>query len=241
MKFKTLALLISALALCSFTFVKLSNSEIKFKKELGIENSVPETLYLPSGKGLALVSFGYRNALAHFLWFQTNNYFGKHYRGDRNYKWLSHYCNLVSDLNPKNRDYYQFCGTMLSWEANRIDDSLEIFSKAIAAYPDDWFFYYLRGFTYAFFAANDEKAKLDFTRSATLPNAHPFVANLASRKILAQDRKEDAIEFLRQAIDMASDAATKSILENRIKQIQSSSPGDALGKNNWNRFRKNTE
>ena len=235
MKFKPLALLLLSLALCSFTFTKLSASKIEIKT-----SSSTEMLYLPSGKGLEFISFGYRNALAHFLWFQTNNYFGKHYRGDRNYKWLSHYCNLVSSLNPKNRDYYQFCGTMLSWEADKANESIEIFSKAIAAYPDDWFFYYLRGFTYAFFVGDDEKAKTDFAKSATLPNAHPLVANLASRKILAQEKKDAAIEFLKQAIDMASDPGTKSILENRLNQILSSNRNDLLGKNNWKRLRGST-
>jgi tetratricopeptide (TPR) repeat protein len=229
MNAKALALLFGTLILCSFSFIKLAQLE---QKEVG--NPHPEVLYLPAEKALEFISFGYRNTLAHFLWFHTNNYFGKHYRGDRNYDWLSHYCNLVTTLNPKNRDYYQFCGTMLSWEANRIEDSIAIFTRAIAAYPQDWLYYYFRGFTYAFFAQDDLKSQADFIKSATLPNANHFVARLASKQILANGSVEEAKEFLREAINMASDPGTKSILENRLRQMESSSPS-TLKQLPWNR------
>lgn len=229
MKAKIFVLLIAAVFLCAFSFSKLNNTQFSASHK-----SQPEILYLPSGKGLEFISFGYRNTLAHFLWFQTNNYFGKHYRGDRNYDWLAHYCKLVTRLNPKARDYYQFCGTMLSWEANKIDESITIYSNAIEAFPNDWLFYYLRGFTYAFFSHNDEKAKEDFVKSATLPNAHHFVARLASKQIAAGGNVEDAKEFLREAIEMAGDQGTKSILQNRLRQLESSSP-DSFKQLPWNR------
>ena len=219
MKIKVIALLIITLALCSFSFTKFS----RLNKNVEL-NSRPEILYLPSGKGLQFISFGFRNALAHFLWFQANNYFGKHFRADRNYEWLSHYCKLVTTLNQKNRDYYQFCGTMLAWEASKPQESIDIYSRAIEAYPDDWFFYYLRGFTYAFFAQDDEKAKADFVKSATLPNAHYFVARLAARKMLNSGNVDDAKEFLKEAIEMAADPSTKSVLLNRLRQIENSNP-----------------
>lgn len=235
-KVRIIGLLFTTIALCSFCFIKLNKLKASNK-----DLSRPEILYLPSGKGLEFISFGYKNTLAHFLWFQTNNYFGKHYRGDRNYDWLAHYCKLVTTLNPKARDYYQFCGTMLAWEANKIDQSIAIYTRAIAAFPNDWFFYYLRGFTYAFFAQDEEKAKADFISSAKLPNAHHFVARLASKKILADGNVEDAKEFLKEAIEMASDPSTKSILENRLRQIERASPStrEILPWNNSSVLKKN--
>src|SRR5204863_759985 len=65
------------------------------------ENShYEEILYVPNGTGLRFMSFGYTNILANLLWFNTINYFGKHYRADRNYKWLGHMCGLVTELDP---------------------------------------------------------------------------------------------------------------------------------------------
>lgn len=215
---RSLILLIGALALSAFSFNSLSNLPRPSA------DSRSEMMYLPSGKGLQFISFGYRNTLAHFLWFHTNNYFGKQYRAGRDYKWLAHFCDLVTTLNPRNRDYYSFCGTILAWEANKTDASIKIYSRAIEAYPNDWLFYYLRGFVYAFFLKNDELSKADFIKSASLPNAHHMVARLASRKILASGSAQDAIEFLKDAIEMASDPSTKSILENRLRQIEAASP-----------------
>ena len=198
---------------CFFSFAQLE--QLEFKQP----TSKPEMIYLPSGRGLDLLSFGYQNALAHSLWFNAINYFGKHYRGDQKYEWLDHYCNLVTDLAPRSKDYYHFCGTILSWEANNIEASISILSKAINAFPDDWIFYYLRGFTKAFFSGDNEGAKADFIDSAQRPGANPIVIRLASKKIASTQGHEDAVEFLKNAIELAQDPSTKSILENRLEEL----------------------
>lgn len=179
----------------------------------------PEALYLPNGKGLEFISFGYKDALAHSIWFNAINYFGKHYRSDKDYKWLAHYCKITTNLSPKIKDYYQFCGTMLSWEAGRPDDAINIFSQAINAFPEDWLFYYLRGFTKAFFLDQQEEAKQDFILSASKPAANPIVVRLASKKIISSSGYEEAIDFLKNAIELAADPASKSILENRLEEV----------------------
>lgn len=232
--FKTSLFLICLVFCCSFSFKQLD--QLGHSPDLQIKNQ-NEYLYLPSGKGLNALSFGYQNTLAHYLWFKTINYFGKHYRGDRDYQWLAHYCDLVTNLNKSMKIYYQFCGSMLAWEANKPEQSLAILTKAINNFPQDWLFYYLRGFTYIFFIHDDQKAREDFVQSAKLPGAHHFVARLASKQILADGSKEEAIQFLQEAIEVASDDTTKSILINRLNKLVNEDPS-TMSAPTWNRYGK---
>jgi tetratricopeptide (TPR) repeat protein len=179
-----------------------------------------EMLYLPNGKGLKFISFGYSNTLSHYLWFNSISYFGKHYKLDRNYKWLQHMCNLVVDLNPKAAHVYEFCGMMLAWEANQADSSIEILSKAIINFPDSWKFLYLRGMTELLFKKNNENAKNDFVLASRKANAHPFVKRLAAKELATGDNPETAIQFLLETIANTKDDWERSVLIGKLQDIQ---------------------
>ena len=183
-------------------------------------SSVDEVLYLPNGLGLEFLSFGYRNTLAHTLWFNTISYFGKHYKKDRDYKWLNHMCNLVTDLNPRMPHVYDFCSLMLAWEANFPEDSIKILDKAITTYPQDWNFPYLRGMAYLIFLKNPEKAQEDFVRSSRQEGSHPVVKRLAAHNISLTDRKETAIEFLEEMIKNSKQESERSALKRKLEEIR---------------------
>lgn len=177
-----------------------------------------EVLYLPNGDGLEFLSFGYRNLLSDVLWFNTINYFGKHFKSDGNYTWLSHMCQLVTQLDPDAHYAYQFCSTMLGWEAGMPEASIEILNRAISNHPDNWLYYYLRGFNYFYFLDNEDKAQLDFTKAATYPEAPVVVERLAAKKMAMSDPNM-AIEFLVDRLKMASDASERRALEGRLKEV----------------------
>jgi len=139
-----LLLLFSALTTGSLSLAKLkplSSSELDAQDQAQSR----EALYLPSGPGLELMSFGYQKALSHLFWFKSISYFAKHYRGDRNYVWLSHMCELVTRLDPAADYAYHFCGMMLAWEGNMPQQAIKILSTGIENFPSDWVLPYLRG------------------------------------------------------------------------------------------------
>jgi hypothetical protein len=177
-----------------------------------------EALYLPSGKGLKLISFGFTNVLSDVLWFNTINYFGKHHRSDQNYRWLAHICNLVVDLNPRARHVYDFCGTMLAWEANLPEESVKLLTKAILHTPNDWNLYYQRGFVNLFFLKNSEQAQSDFLQAAALPDAHALVKRLAAKKLAESDNAQAAVEFLTDMLQREKDPAGRAALGSRLRE-----------------------
>jgi hypothetical protein len=222
-----IVLVLALIACCSIAsdqlvdYVQANDSSISSNKEV---------LYLPDGRGLNLLSFGYNNLVADLLWFNTINYFGKHFHTDQNYQWLGHMCDLVTSLDSKAKYVYEFCSTMLSWEANLPNDSLKVLDKAVSNFPQDWKFLYLRGFTEMFFLKNDQAALADFTSSARLPGASWIAARLAAKKIALSDDPKSAVEFLQEILKGTSDPIQRQALEGRLREAQLVADLDTLAK-----------
>lgn len=209
--------LILALSLTVFSEGRLLEMD---RIQDGYRNSEgEEVLYLPKNEGIKAISFGYRNVLSNMLWFKTISYFGKHYADDQQYKWLMHMCLLVTDLDPEKKYVYNFCSMMLSWEAGKPEDALEILNKATGVFNDEYYFYYIRGMVYLYFLDNREAAVSDFTESASKRDAPAFIKRIAGKGILSIASPEAAAEFLQKAISNSADKIEREALMKRYRQI----------------------
>ena len=213
--------LIAATLACLASLCGLALQQVESQRRAP-NSSDPEqraaSLYLPQKEAVLFASMGYRNALAHLIWFKAISYFGAEYRGAKNYRWLSHMCELVSDLSPRSEHVYRFCGTMLAWEGQQPEMSIKILDKAITEFPESWYFLYLRGFTYLYFLHDDEHGNADIVASAQKPGAHPIVVRLAAKGISASHGPESAIAFLRGAIKMTDDPSARKALESKLTE-----------------------
>lgn len=179
-----------------------------------------EALYLPSGEGLQVLSLGYRSALAHYVWFTTLNYFGKHYESDGDYKWLFHRCDLVTRLNPYLQHVYKFCSLMLAWEQKVPELSIKILSRAVGHFPSDWEFFYHRGFIYFFFLKDHELGRKDLIEAARLPGVPPGIASLATKKAIQEANREMAVDILQEMLSSANDPLVRDVIANRLRQLE---------------------
>jgi len=217
MNFRATLILFHALVLTAAAQWKMVNLDQAYLSKA--DTAKREVLYLPSGTALDLITLGYRNLAADIIWFNTIDYFGRHYQTDRNYHWLGHMCGLVTDLNPRARDVFEFCGLMLAWEAEAAQEAVDLMTKAIEAEPDYWRYQYMRGFTYMYFLEDAERARDDFTSASKTPEAPDFLARLAARKMALSDPLS-AIEFLESALQNTTDPAQRGPLENRLREMR---------------------
>jgi hypothetical protein len=178
-----------------------------------------EALYLPEENFVSFLSLGYRNVAAKILWFTTLNYFGKHHKGDRNYKWLVHRCSLMTNLDPKSITYYDFCSALISWEVGKPKVSIKLLTKAIQNYPKYWRFWYLRGFTHLYFLKNEKAALKDLVYASRLPGVHPVVAKLASKRYGEIHGTDATIELLKDLISTSYDENLKKSLKERLLKV----------------------
>ena len=182
-----------------------------------------EAMYLPSGAGLEFMTFGYRNALSDALWLNTVSYFGKHFTGDKDYRWLGHMCDLVVRLNPKVFEPYYFCSTMLAWEVRVPDASIQairFLTRGIEAHPEDWFFYYLRGFYYIYFMHDRVHSRDDFLAASQKPGAHPIAGRLAAKSLSELEDPETAIGFLKGLLARTTDKTQREAFEHKIRELK---------------------
>lgn len=198
----------------AYSLSNVSSLNTTFRKS---HSSELEGLYLPSNEAVTFLTFGHRNAGGHLMWFKTINYFGKHFATDRDLQWLPHLCSLAVTLNPKARHPYQFCANMLSWEANNPKGAVTVLDRAVEAFPTDWFFLYLRGFTKLYFLKDSIGARNDFILSARQEKAPPLVARLAAKQMAQTDAPEAAIEFLQGMLATERDPRARAALLLRLK------------------------
>ena len=175
-------------------------------------------LYLPDVEYVRLLTLGFNNFASDILWFNTINYFGQQYIAGKDFKWLSHMCNLVTKLDEKSEAQFEFCGNLLSWMAKEPVASNELLTRAIKAHPHSWRFPYMRGFNYWYFLEDNEKAREDMILATKRPNAPEFLTSLASRLISKTQDPRVAIEFLQRSLNRTSDENVKNAIEEKLKR-----------------------
>lgn len=208
-------LLIAVLALPTIAW---TGAQLKTEQqEIALKHTNETPLYLPEVKYVKLITLGFNDFFSTLLWFKTLSYFGEHYETDRNYDWLGHMCELVTDLDYKARHAFEFCSTMLSWVARNPERSTAILSSGIDRDPLYWRYRYLRGFNYWYFLKRFDLAEKDLEIASSLPEAPPFLAALASRIIVFRDRPETAIGFLKELIGNTNNKAAHDALQEQLK------------------------
>jgi hypothetical protein len=177
-------------------------------------------LYLPSVRYVKLVTLGFNHFFSNILWFNTLNYFGAHYDSDKDYRWLGHMCELVTDLDNQARHVYESCATLLSWVAKEPQKSTQLLTKAIEVQPQYWRLRYLRGFNYWYFLGRTDLAEVDLRTASALEGAPSFLASLASRLIVSREDPNTAIAFLQDIIRNTNDKTAKKALKGKLRRAK---------------------
>jgi hypothetical protein len=222
-----LALILTFTLITAVGLTQLKKEQIKELSQSQLAEQ--EALYLPNGNALKLLSAGYHNALANYFWFSTINYFGKHYRSDRSYKWLAHRCGLIQELDPIYAQVPEFCALILAFEAKDATAARAVLTRGIQANPDNWRLHYLLGMNHLMFTKDAVKARNAFITGAKKPNAEPFLVRLAAKQSFTLNEPELALQFLEDAIKNANSGEQKQALfkhyqktfqEIRVKQLE---------------------
>lgn len=200
----------------------LSSKEVLRGRQAALASTAAKEvpLYLPSVRHVKLVTLGFDHFVSDILWFDTLNYFGAHYAGDKDYRWLGHMCELVTDLDQQARHVYESCATLLAWVAREPLKSTDLLTKAIAAQPAYWRLRYLRAFNYWYFLNRTDLAEADLKSASTLDGAPPFLASLATRLIVSREDPNAAIAFLEDIIRNTSDATAKKALQGKLRRAK---------------------
>ena len=94
--------------------------------------------YLPSGKLLKPMVLDFDEAAADLLWIDAMIYFADAYLSGKSDAWLGHMLDIVTQLNPRFYQAYEFSGTALAKNKSQLRQSLALLDRGIGQFPKDW-------------------------------------------------------------------------------------------------------
>jgi len=94
-----------------------------------------EKRYLPKASAVKLLSVGHNESIASLLWINALVEYGGSLFGEAEFKWFSHYGNLVTTLDSLQYIPYYFIASTAN---EKSDATVELLSRAYRVYPHDW-------------------------------------------------------------------------------------------------------
>jgi hypothetical protein len=184
-----------------------------------IEPWEEQPFYIPTGKLLPYVSLGHNQLLADMLWLKTILYFGEHYLTDKNYPYLYHLIEIVTDLDPRFEEPIFFGGVVLSLEVGAVEESNLLFEKGMINSPDEWRLPFYLGFNYWYYLKDHAKAAEYISLASGLPGAPSYLPRLAATLYMKSGQKELALRFLRELHNQAQDENLRGLIKEKIKAL----------------------
>jgi hypothetical protein len=194
-------------------------------QERGLQATLEEVLYLPSGKVLKRLSLGYSSLLADIYWTRAVQYFGtRHVVGGMHYELLPSLLDITSDLDPHIVEVYQFGSIFLSDQppngAGRPDKAVELVEKGIRENPSFWRLYVTLGFVHYMDRHDYKAAQEAFEKGSEVPGALSWMKVLAAR--MAENRKDvnTAIALWQAVYTTTGDKDIKQTALSHLDSIQ---------------------
>ena len=195
-----------------------------------------EVVYVPAEAQSRLIYLGYDQAAADVLWIRSINYFARHFIGDREYPWLSHFIDQVITFDPKFHDAYLWAGSsllygrMLSNEVVR--EANVYYERALKVFPNDHESAYRLGMNYhAEMQSEDKTERAEFRRkglyylelAANMPDAPNRITELVAALNLKYGSDQLAIQYLTDLYLRTDDEKERARLEIRLSALQKES------------------
>ena len=157
--------------------------------------------------------------LADILWMRMSYYFGQHMLTDRDYPYLLHMLDLITDLSPDWLQPYLFGAIILPSEIESVEDGFYIIDKGLLFHPDNWQLWFFKGF-YLWQMKNDLLGASEaLNKASRLENAPAYLINLAASFATKAGNRSLAVEFLKEALKNVQDATQRKMILKKMKEV----------------------
>lgn len=179
-----------------------------------------DIVFIPlNASALRLVAPADSGFLADLLWIRTAYYFGRHALTDRQYPYMFHLLDLITDLSPFWILPYQFAAVILPTEIDNVDDGMYFITKGLIYHPTDWRLWFFKGFYLWKFQGDTISAAESIHQASLMPEAPVFIARLAATFATRAGQRELAIRFLDESMSHIKDPKQRSILSEKLKEM----------------------
>jgi hypothetical protein len=179
-----------------------------------------ELLYYPNGRFVKQAVLGYDQAASSVAWLRTVQYYGEHKRGDREFDYMYHLCDVVTDLDPHFEEPYVFGSFVLHTEGKRPAEGLELLAKGRRRNPDSWQILFESGFdSYIFWNRYAEAAKY-LEAAATVPGSPEYTARFAAYVAKKAGRLETSLLLWKELAQRTGNPKMRDWALKRAEEIQ---------------------
>ena len=213
-KLKT-AIIILILILSPLLWV---NFQMKIDDKIGKDKQIESLVYIPSGEFLSLLTLGYRDVFANFLWMKTSIYFGSHYQTDKDYEWLYRLIDSITDLDKSFHQPYMFGGISLANEVGNIEHSNAILYKGWKNLPNEWQFPFYIGFNYFFFEKDFKRSAMFIKAASEMEGSPPYLKAMYIEFLYKGGSPEIGRAFLLQSLEHVGNEEMKLELLKKLEE-----------------------
>ena len=202
-----------AFLMCSIVFVN------DYNKHPLPKNALQELAFFPSEPLIKMAVFHYDNFFADVYWMQSLQYIGKHLSSDRTFNLLYHIYDVVTRLDPRFIDAYNFGAIMLAQYGRDKTSAMDLLKLGIKRDPDSWEIPFQAGFISYTIYNNYTQALTYFKMAVKKPNhkkiADEYIAFLNAKK----GNIEIALQMWTDMYNKSNDSITKAICVYNILRL----------------------
>ncbi len=209
-------ILLLCLAAAGFLSLKGTLDKIPRKKIPGAS-----VIYIPSGKYLKYVTFGYPSLVADLVFIWAIQYYSTYTIVDR-FAYLEHIFSIIAELDPRYQDPYEIGALIAFSEAKDPKLAYKIMDLALEKNPDQWVFPFEAGH-YAQMVRDYETARNYYQKAIKIPGSPDIVKRLyAAVGFKAMDLQTSWETWL-EIYNTSTDPRTKKIASKHLYQVKSTS------------------
>jgi tetratricopeptide (TPR) repeat protein len=194
------------------------NIDMMKQKKLS-EKLVEELMYFPSGKFLKPTLIEYQAAMSDLVWLRAIQYYGQHLWSDRKFEWLNHIFDILTTLDTRFSNAYDFGSKMLAWDAKQVNEAEKLLNRGIINNPLDW----QLTFDYAFIEYMKRQdyitAGYYFEIASKLPNAWNVTERWAAFAFKKGGDNELAVEIWSSIYYTTKNSRLKELAERRLIEL----------------------
>jgi tetratricopeptide (TPR) repeat protein len=176
-----------------------------------------DSLYLPNGKLLPIVSLGYDNVMADVLWLYSIQYVMEQFWGRHKYVWLYHIFDLITELDPQFEAAYVQGAMFLGMMQGRPKKAIELLEKGKRNNPDSWIYPAEQSFYSALQLRNRKQALEYLKEAASKPGSPPQLYSRLANLYRTMGKAELALRQWTQIEQSTHDPKFRKVAQANIE------------------------
>lgn len=204
-----------------FVILMLVSGFLQFKYDSHTNYIAEKNVFvtIPPGKTLRILSFGFRDLVADFLFIWSIQFYTT-YNIKNQYDYLEQIYETITDLAPQYKEPYIVGSWIMALEARDIEMAIRLLQKGSRNMKKEWIFDYECGFYAYKNLKNYKRAEKYYRRASLRPGAPSMIKRREAHMIYMKDDLDKAYAMWEEIYKNARDKMARNSAFNHLFQIK---------------------